>query len=302
MESNQLQRYLHNGLTIAAVTDFKVDQVQMITKSLIRYIQEGVHRFDFDYLHIFLARNIDKIGNEMMDEVILNMITSRRVNSQKIYETLAYGYQKNSYTISWGKEKFNKVLEVFITKESDQYDLYVFVEIARMLEDEKQKEHCSGIIHDHIKTEVDYKLIEVAVIHGIIEFTDKIENELLKLATEDKSKGGHTPFSRTFNTNRPLDSLLNICFQLEKDLNNDKYCELTGVNEYYEWLLSVDTYDYTKFDIGWLRSLGLTSNYYKKFSTSEELRDALKNYLKDNKDDFVESEFMNIYVHEPWKS
>lgn len=296
------RKLFHNALTIAAFVDFKKNQIQEIAKHLNARIIETIHRFDLDYLHLFLSRNTEKIGNELMNQLIKNMLISKSVNSDKIYQSLAYEYREHSFKLIWTEEEFDEIIKVFKKDENGrQYGLYTLIEIWKMLDDKNLKKKCESMLSDHLELNFYSGIAESCLIFGILELKDEYISGFMKDINSDiNDPNQRHPFSKQENTIRSLDSFINVAYHLNLNLGDVKFKVLHGINDYYDWLLNLKNFDYTKFKTQWLNSLAITSIYYEQFSMSEELRKVIEAHLFENNDSFIETQYMDIYIHKFW--
>lgn len=83
-----------------------------------------------------------------------------------------------------------------------------------------------------------------------------------------------------------LDQVINIFYKLELPFEKlEKYIDynISSKQEYYNWLMHLDTFDYSKFNPYWL--IGNNLKYYvKAFKKSKPLLSHLKKYLRKNYD------------------
>lgn len=49
-----------------------------------------------------------------------------------------------------------------------------------------------------------------------------------------------------------LNRLINICYMYEVNLLDKKFDHLRGINDYYDWLLDINNFDYNKFNPKWV--------------------------------------------------
>lgn len=130
------------------------------------------------------------------------------------------------------------------------------------------------------------ELFDTAVIFDTI--TPRLDDKLLGKFIEgipDLSRNeDRDPFS--FPDNYRLDQVINIFYKLELPFEKlEKYIDynVSSKKEYYNWLLHLDTFDYSKFNPYWL--IGKNLKYYiKAFKKSKPLLNYLKKYLKNNHD------------------
>ena len=130
------------------------------------------------------------------------------------------------------------------------------------------------------------ELFDTAVIFDTIapRLDDKLLGKFIEGIPDLSRNEDRDPFS--FPDNYRLDQVINIFYKLELPFEKlEKYIDynISSKKEYYNWLLHLDTFDYSKFNPYWL--IGKNLKYYvKAFKKSKPLLNYLKKYLKNNHD------------------
>jgi len=295
---NRNRMIFHNALTISSFVNFNKNQIQEIARHLDTRIIETIHKFDLEYLQLFLAHNTEKIGNQLMNQLIKSLLTSKSNNPSYIYQSIAYQFGEYSFKFILSEKEFEQIFNDNDTQ--GKHDMYTIIEIWKMLKSEDQKKKCKAMLSEHLKHDFHYGIAQSCAIFGILELSEEHINNFITDIDSNRNNQPHH-FSEQVNTIKTFDYFINISYHLTLDLKDSKFKILYGISDYYDWLLNIEAFDYTKFKIKWLNSFGLTSNYYKQFNLSQKLKKIIETHLLENNDPFIETQYMNIYVHKFWK-
>ena len=133
--------------------------------------------------------------------------------------------------------------------------------------------------------EFDSNYYYILTIYEIIPYHKKLFNMYIASIVDmtEKQSGREVMFGRKQLKNYDLNRLINLIYKFQITIDNKltKLSSYAHDKEYYNWLLHLDTFDYTKFQAYWLLEYQ-TSIYFKEFQKHNNLRLAIKNSLKEN--------------------
>lgn len=153
------------------------------------------------------------------------------------------------------------------------------------LDDDLQNVFKQKVINE-LETNFNPELFDMAVIFDTItpQLDDKFLGKFIEGIPDLSRNEGRDAFGSPENFR--LDQVINIFYKLEFPFEKlEKYIDynVSSKKDYYNWLLHLDTFDYSKFNPYWL--IGNNLKYYvKAFKKSKPLLDYLKKYLKKNYD------------------
>ena len=101
----------------------------------------------------------------------------------------------------------------------------------------------------------------------------------------DKNKLEKSLDGRVSNISR-LNEILNLAFKFNMNLNLPIFQQYQGISSYYDWLLNMDDFDYSKFDPLWIIAYK-TEIYMKKIFTNEKVKNHLKKWLRKSKHPYI---------------
>jgi hypothetical protein len=159
-----------------------------------------------------------------------------------------------------------------------------------------EKEKLVKVMRKHLDSDFDSELFYLAVIRGAIPCEESYLNKFIEIATPRKDRVvfktefGGVPDKHHYD----LDRLLNLLFKENIDLKETRFDQFKNVHPYYDWLLDMESFDYSKFDCRWLTEYG-TAYYYKEFRKHPVIKAKLTAYLNKNADQELCRVFFNLY-------
>lgn len=153
--------------------------------------------------------------------------------------------------------------------------------------DNKTKTIIEKIIINSLKENFEPKLYELATIFNIIDFDKQLFDKFIStIPNQNKDKQRNSLFQ--INENFRLSQAINIAFKNNLTFNDDlkKLVErcLEEHRDYYEWLMDLEGFDYTKFNSLWVLE-HRTIFYINAFKKSKTLKKELKKSLRE---EFIE--------------
>lgn len=238
----------------------------------------------YNSLYLIIKDNPTKVHKKYISQVIGFIIKSSFSISflPELIKIYINKYQK--------KEIESFVLDTLQIKSIDEividnhlpYDLF---KIFRLL-GSKPKSQITNIINEALSTKFNYELYYNSLLNDLIKPYDNKDlfNRFLSCVPDlsQKRKEDHPPDNRT------LKEVINIIYKCEleiteefKNLVNKSSAEQKN---YFEWLLNLENFDYSKFNSYWILE-GYTEHYIKAFKKSNKLMEELKKSLKN---DYIE--------------
>lgn len=88
--------------------------------------------------------------------------------------------------------------------------------------------------------------------------------------------------------------LINVGFKEGWDFADPMFDRFRGLHYYYDWLLDMTHFDYTKFNPRWLKDYG-TYYYFREFRKHDLIKAKLTDYLNQVRDLELERLYFDLY-------
>lgn len=156
------------------------------------------------------------------------------------------------------------------------------------------------MIEQHIMAQLNIRfepyLYYEAVMHDVLKVEDGFFNKLLMAAHPvDDQPTLRRAMSGEEDKRRPiLDMFINLCFKEAIDLQNERFSGLIGFDSYYDWLLDMGGFNYSRFNVKWVAAYP-TRYYFAEIRKHAIIRAQLSAYLKDHRDPQLERAFVDLY-------
>ncbi|MEZ4850070.1 MAG: hypothetical protein R3B93_15925 [Bacteroidia bacterium] len=160
---------------------------------------------------------------------------------------------------------------------------------------QKDKKLIKEIIEIRLNNEFDSDIYYSSVFANIIHY----KKHLKEYISEIPKRKGEISFKEMFggqkdDKNHRLNNFVNLAYFVNLDLNVPEIQSLSNGVDYYEWLLNLKSFDYSKFKPYWVLEY-LTQNYIKKFREIKEVKMSLEKYLIKKKSKGVTDAYLQIY-------
>lgn len=147
-----------------------------------------------------------------------------------------------------------------------------------------------------LKNEFDSNYYYILTIYEIIPYHKELFNMYVASIVDmtKKPSGREVMFGRKQLKNFDLNGLINLIYKFDIPIGKKltKLSSYAHDKDYYDWLLNLETFDYSKFQAYWILEYQ-TSIYFKEFKKHNKLKLAIKKSLNEN---YVEG-IAKIYIN-----
>lgn len=159
-----------------------------------------------------------------------------------------------------------------------------------------QKDVIRNRVESSLLKKFNYDLFYESVMFNVI---DASEWQFAEFFKESLPKQNSTSFRNMFiNSDEKrferVNMLVNLCFKIKADLGKQIFTQIKEIDLYYQWLLDLDNFDYSKFKVYWIIEYD-TMYFNDRFRNCIKLRDILTAYLKTNKAPRIQEAYFGIY-------
>jgi hypothetical protein len=276
-------RLFENILVMASLLDLDEGSINQCTSTLLSFLdsQKLLHRRNFGSVKLFLEYNRGKINDETLFK-LLNYFSKNDVGYQvEILETLIDNLKTENIS-RLPEELFYDILNRFVGNNTNNNSQLLVIKLFEKVDNERKdviKNTIQKILNDNFNFQA-YYLYSMNDIISLDEFKILGWVRDFDISKRKQNFGFLSDESEAY-LNYYLNELLNLCFKASIDINNQEFEKLKQIHPYYEWLLNMDNFDYSRFDPEWVLSYQ-TSYYLKRMAKSNILKQALVLFLKEN--------------------
>ena len=304
---NYYNRIYANILALLALCDLKKKYINAFIPQLIEFHQneEVIDWSQIKYMRIFIHRKKNLLTIKNLRLLFKSLIPLAKFHDENILESVCEIIVSRNQTVTLSKANFNLIMNMAFTKCEickRNHPTTIIIPILRAIHDDTQKNRIKERIIECLENNFDFDLYYQAQIYSLM--GDK--KSWFELAVEKciPVKLKKRPLVFIFDEtpiHRPLNDLLNLCFKNNVDLDRKPFKRARFLSPYYDWLLDMENFDYTKFQVEWITEYS-TKFYYKRMGECKNLRNALERYLKDNVDSLIETYYLDIFIRKAWQN
>ncbi|WP_428657483.1 PIN domain-containing protein [Runella sp.] len=292
--SDKYNSIFENIITMSSLLELEIDYINIFAEHLLNFLQKTIiiKNSAYEILSLFFSQKGRFIESKLLDKYLSYFLNTKKGHNDKVIDDILDSYSNNSLLVS--NDQLIQILEnslqtckICSTRHTTETlnTLYKKVE-------SKSKKFIKKYIQNSLKSSFEFEIFDYCTMYGIIP-KDKalVLSFINKLNIEDSSKGA--PIDSYNNQYRYLDNLLNLCFKLNINTNSASFQKFAKISDYYEWIIDMDNFDYSKFNPEWILHFQ-TLHYSIRMSKSRNLKRALVKYLRDNTHSGIEKRLIEI--------
>lgn len=301
--NEKYDRYFRNLLLVAGLIDLNKKQVNIISEKLIKFLKEETYipRYDYKYLKIFIHQKGKLINNSNLKELLKVCLENGKAHDREhgVFETIATQFKDFHGGLVIGNKEFEKLLAVGFKEcpicKTQHLPLFM-VNFYQAIKNGKQKEAIRNGLIEFLNNRFEEEVFYWASIHDVIGINkfDYLE----KLIATAKPKENQISFKSIFGDEKnedkrynSLNMLINLCFKYGVNLKEGRFKAFIGINDYYDWLTGMGSFDYTKFNPKWISEYG-TKYYFAEMRKYPIIKQKVYTYLKENRNEMLERDLI----------
>lgn len=299
---NNQNKLIHSAIVLSAKTNFTKKDTNRFVKTLIKFLEEFGTYNDIKYTEYLFYQKSSSIEKSQFKSLILAAINNSRLHSQFFFESITNACFTEKIKLNFTTDEFNRILNLCDQKCEQcgqSHSMVFYVYIYRVLTKQSQKSVLENRIRESLEAKFDFNLFSFSIIFEILDLDDN----LVQLAIEHCTpKNKPLPENDDFNNLDDLNLLFNVCFKEELTFDSSRFDPIKGINNYYDWLIQMDRFNYEQFNPVWVYAYS-TIFYYKRMAQSTPLKAHLENILKQkpfSTNQKLMNTYMNIYVKKTW--
>lgn len=215
-----------------------------------------------------------------MNSLFKYVINNSSFHNEDIFESFS-SIENYKLDLEVSEQEFEVISVMLLNKcpECREFHRNMLLHIYPILS-EKLQEHIKAMVNDKLNSAFDKDLYYLSVLANIIDyrpFFDRYLNQFIPPIKNTKSRF----FFEGEIRYRELNDLMNLVFKTKAKLKSVFKEQFSGLSNYYDWLIDMHTFDYSKFEPIWLIQYP-TKYYLQEAFSNENVRVAVRRFLKVN--------------------
>ncbi len=272
-------RMFDNILVVLSLLDIDQDFVPVITKKMVSFIRGNslLYLTSYDYLSEFVSKKGKFMNSENLTSLLELYFEDRNLGQFTYHSLLCHIIEQLNVKITIDLLNYFNVTNAMQIGLIRNERIRLLMIASRVISDKTITSKLSATVEETDELE----LIYWALMYDIPVSKTK-EEHYFRLALERQiNRYAHSDdfYGRL---NSLGNEMINIAFMKGYELNSERFQPLAQLSEYFNWLLNIGTYDYSKFQFEWLFYY-FNVNYKKEFSKHPQLKLKVFEILANNR-------------------
>ena len=257
--SDGLDGYINRLIILCGLCNIDIISSNTIGLLLIHHLEKNkkYHSHKFKYLSTFIYGQRNNLNLIFYNKAFTFALSGNSNDHRNLLDLLIRITSNININISLNTKAniyLNEFLEI-IDRENDSSVSEMLVTISQVL---KEGPMLSRIKHGIVKClnrNFDGDIYYLSVIYGLLDLDEELLDRMIELAIPNKEGRKNFFKGEVEYENIYLDMLIDIGYKHKLDFKKDKFSRLWGVLDYYDWQLDMVGFDYSKFDINWVKKI-----------------------------------------------
>lgn len=285
------------ALVICSYCNFDKEQVNLIAKALLIFLKSENCLTNYHRQNIlsFLKLKGYMLSKLLLDDFLTLFISDENYHDEFFFSAISISYTKRNEKLIFESDFFNKLLDFTFNKNLKNIfgNAPGFIFKIYKLIDQKQKLRIESLIKEKLNEHFLLVLAYNALLFDVINLDDKTLFKYIKSVSNSfHTRGVNVKFSENYRIDG-LVMLIELCYKFNIDLHVNEFSYFKGINQYYDWLLDLENFNYDNFKVEWLKEY-LSPIYFNKFRDYPNIRMKLIDHLKNNHDNLLVDILLNI--------
>ncbi|WP_430406346.1 hypothetical protein [Fluviicola sp.] len=275
---NNYKRWLNNAFSIIRMMDFSPEWIKKIFTIIPDLLKNPNVEVDQYKLLSLLISKANYITPQLWKSILIAGLKNQKKTIVYFYNLMAEIAIDNNLEITFNNKDFKTIQSKL--KGNIPTNYLCALHIARSTANQEQQSNLVSIFENQINsfTEVNIAYC-LGLIYKMVKLKDNYLNQLIiKYSRSEPIKSSYNNFHGQPNYNGDLDLLIEALYKFEIDLKEDRFKGLNNHGIYYQWLLNLDTFDYSQFDPQWILCY-IRKSYTKRFARCIPLKEAIENHI-----------------------
>jgi hypothetical protein len=276
-------RLFWNLVLLLAIVDFDKAFIVSCVKSLMPHLKRLPKRETHKLKHLAsLIHSKGKLmGNTLLQELFFLTIDKPELHNHEVFSSFS-AHGEDAFKPIKTKKQFENVVNLFFFKceKCGEYHQDAIYHLYPLLS-EKFQLNLKDRINSRLSEKFDHELYYKAVIMSIIDYREYFSAYLECFKPPASKQITQRAYMEGELHLRGINELMNLVFKTHARLPKSFKAAFSGITDYYDWLLNMSNFDYSKFDPLWIIQYA-TTFYLQEIFAIKPVRDAVRDYLKQN--------------------
>lgn len=282
---SKFNKYFRNIIVLLSRIEMPIDELNKHVDNLLKVAQkvDFLSPASFETFDILITYKAPVLSTKNFENIILTCLSIEKYYSASMVTELIYRFKQvnTEYILS------NEIIIQLLFKpfENDSrhsrrgYEsLLDFWEIASL----ELKSTIKSMVERKLEEVFDPNLYHQASIEGIIDYEPLFDEYVKTIAQKLDGISIREAFTGVKDNKKySLNDLIRLAYKYNIDLQQANLQSLHENIPYYEWLMNLDTFDYSKFNAYWILEYQ-NNDYYNAFKQRPQIHQAIKKAMKDN--------------------
>lgn len=282
---NKYHKIFANILVALTVSD-NVSDVSKITAALLDVLKEELFlkKVDNTIISNFIRVKGQYIASEHIRAMLLLAIENDRLHDPSIFSALKHQILSHHRELVIDDEPtFSEIKRHFLDKcpkcnirHHDDVIIHVHAFLSTAFKAQVEDQLYS-LLQDQFDADAYYLL----AMYEVIDYR-RFLNLFIERCNLPTDVQRRFAYHFTEANVEALNMILNLAFKFSIDLSDPRFEKFQGLSLYYDWLLNLDGFDYSKFNPEWVLQ-HQSHHFLKKVLSVSQVRFHIKEHLKTNK-------------------
>jgi hypothetical protein len=285
-----------NSITLAALLKLNPEDDKRIAELVISFIEteDILSWYRYEAVRMFIKRKAKNLNSETLLKFFYLTFSHSKLHESEIIETVLEKIADKGLTVSLESRDIylflERILEACKTCHSP-HSKYQVVCLYKVLPEELRR-LVENRIQQFLHQKFDTELFNLSVLFDLMPMEWVMFDTYIARSNQIAETRRVSLFGNDYMVSS-INDLINLCFKQKIDLTDSKFDNIRRYSDYYEWLLNMDGFDYSRFNPEWTCQYP-TLYYYREMSKSPNLIAALAEYLKENGNGQIEKILLKI--------
>lgn len=281
-------------MALGAVLKLDTESLQIIYKSLNKFLRTEVidNAYTLQYVQYFIARRGERLETGTTKALLYLSYERFDLYGEAFVGTLAS--QLGVSKISLTNEELDRIIELIESTSKENWDTKIYVSLVYLfgVSDQLSQSRIAELISSRLRQKFNGELYYLATILEIVPFSEEPFKKFLNDSKLKENQFSWNALMGNKNKRFPhIGALLNLSFKLGKNTASGEFQDFKGIDPYYDWLMDMANFDYSKFDPKWITEYD-TTHYVAEMKKHPIIRDKVLSFLKENSDKQLQDYFI----------